>query len=105
MSTPDTQSQPLREKLAPQTSIRFFMLLIAACALVMVLVRMAARSDAFWTKLIVMVIFTSIGCFLIHAILFLIANLMTSATEPIAQAVETISRSERNDSSSRSDEA
>ncbi len=89
LTSPDTRSKPLREKLLPQASIRFFMVLIAASAMVMVIYRMAFVAERMWAKISVLLISTIGGCFLVYALLFLIANLFTASTAPIRDAIES----------------
>ncbi len=85
---PSTDSKPVAEKILPQTSMRFLLILIIVSAVIMTIVRMSSENAAFWTKIIVLLLATSAGCFLVYVILFLIASLMTSATEPIVEAIE-----------------
>lgn len=83
-----TISKPLKEKLLPKTSIRFFLALTAVCAAGMVLFRAASDRQAFWTKILSLLIMTTIGCFVVYLILFLVANLFSATTTPIAAALK-----------------
>ena len=83
----------------PQTSIRFFMALIAASALVMYAYRAAFVGDQFWAKIAALLISTAIGCFVVYAVLFLVANLFTATTAPIRKALDTPSSADHESSS------
>lgn len=96
MPSPDTQSKPLRERLLPQTSIRFFLVLIGASAVVMYTFRAAVVDDRFWAKILALLIATASGCFFAYAGLFLLANLLTATTAPLRHArVQWSARSDR----------
>ena len=84
-----TVSKPLKERLLPQTSIRFFLFLTAMCAAVMVLFRAASDREAFWTKIFALLIVTTTASFVAYVILFLIANLFSASTEPIAAVIDS----------------
>lgn len=94
MSSPSTESKPLRERLMPQTSIRFFMFLIGVSALVMYTFRAALVTDQFWAKIGSLLIATVLGCFITYAALFFVANLFSATTAPLRNAWEP-SRRER----------
>ncbi len=83
MNLPSTESKPLRERLIPQTSIRFFLLLIGSSALVMYVYRAAIVGDAFWAKIASLLITIVGGCFLAYAGFFLVANLFSATTSPL----------------------
>lgn len=87
MNSPGTESKPLRERLIPQTSIRFFLLLIGASALVMYIYRAAIVGDAFWAKIASLLITTVGGCFLAYACSFLVANLFSATTSPLLNSL------------------
>lgn len=94
MIDPNTESQPLPEKLLPQTSIRFFLMLIGASALVMLVFRSASGGSS-WARIVSLLI-TNVGaCFMVYAILFLIANLLSSTTEPIVRVIDAAPVDER----------
>ena len=82
-----TESKPLREKLLPQTSIRFYLILIGFSALIMVVFRSAAGGTS-WARIASLLIATIIGCFIVYTALFLIANLFSSTTAPIVRAMD-----------------
>ncbi len=83
MNLPSTESKPLRERLIPQTSIRFFLLLIGSSALVMYVYRAAIVGDAVWAKIAALLITIVGGCFLAYAGFFIVANLFSAATSPL----------------------
>lgn len=83
MNLPSIESKPLRERLIPQTSIRFFLLLIGASALVMYIYRAAFVGDAFWAKIASLLITIVGGCFWTYAGFFLVANLFSATTSPL----------------------
>jgi hypothetical protein len=85
-----TESKPLHEKLMPQTSIRSLLALIASSALVMVVFR-AATDGSPAARIATLLITTVGGCFVVYACLFLIANIFSSTTAPIVQALESTS--------------
>ena len=85
-----TESKPLHETLMPQTSIRFLLLLIGGSALVMVVFR-AAGEGFYAARITTLLIMTVAGCFAVYAALFLIANIFSSTTAPIAQFLESTS--------------
>ena len=81
-----TAGQPVKERLLPQTSIRFFVFLIAVSALVMYTFRAALVGDELWAKCASAVIMTAIGCFLSYIVLFLIALPFASAASALAHS-------------------
>lgn len=85
-----TESKPIHEKLAPQTSIRFILVLIGVSALVMLVFRSAVDGNS-PARIAVLLISTTVGCFATYAGLFLIANLFSVTTAPIAHALESAS--------------
>ncbi len=95
-----TESRPLHEKLMPQTSIRFLMILIAGSALVMLVFR-AAIDGSPVARIASLLITTVGGCFLTYACLFLIANVFSSTTAPIVQALETTAAAQQSRSDQR----
>ncbi len=87
MIDPSTESQPLPEKLLPRTSIRFFLMLIGVSALVMLVFRSASGGSS-WARIVSLLI-TNVGaCFMVYAILFLIANLLSSTTAPLIRVID-----------------
>lgn len=86
MSFPSTESKPLRERLLPQTSIRFFLALIGLSALVMVTFRAAFISGQMWAQIVSLLVVTIIGSFLAYAVLFFLANLFTATTAPLVRS-------------------
>ena len=78
MVQPGTESKPIRERLLPQTSIRFFALLIAASAITMYIFREAFLGDRLWAMILSMLITTAMVCFVAYASLFIIANLFSN---------------------------
>jgi hypothetical protein len=87
-----TESKPLHEKLIPQTSIRFLFVLIGGSALMMVVFR-AAGDGLPVARILTLLIMTVAGCFAVYAALFLVANVFSSTTAPIVQALESASSS------------
>ena len=83
----DTEPTPLREKLLPQASIRFFLVLIGASAVVMVVFRSALVGEAYWTKIAALVFATTVACFAAYASLFLLANLFSVSMRPVRSAL------------------
>ena len=65
------------------------MLLIGASAFVMFTFRMAMTTDALWAKIASLIIQASGCCFIVYAVLFLIANLFSATTTPILDAIES----------------
>jgi hypothetical protein len=90
LTSPSTQSKPLRERLLPQASIRFFMYLIGVSALVMYTFRAAFVGDAFWAKIVSLLIVTCGGCFFAYATLFFLASLFTATTTPLQRSFEPL---------------
>ena len=90
MQDASTESKPLHERLMPQTSIRFLLILIGGSALVMVVFR-AAGEGFYAARIMTLLILTVAGCFAVYAALFLIANIFSSTTAPIAQVLESSS--------------
>lgn len=88
MTLPSTESKPLRERLLPQTSIRFYMFLIGVSAVAMYTFRAAFVTDQFWAKIGSLLIATAGGCFLVYAALFFVANLFSATTSPILDALD-----------------
>jgi len=93
MSDPETtdastESKRLREKLMPQTSIRFFLLLIAVSAVVMLVFRSAA-GGAGLARIVTLLISTSAGCFIAYAVSFLVGNLFSATAAPLADAIDS----------------
>lgn len=64
------------------------MIAMVVAAVAMLITRMSAESSAFWTKVIVLLMFTMVGCFAVYAVLFSFASVMTASTEPIAKAID-----------------
>lgn len=67
----------------PQTSIRFFAYLIGVSAIVMFTFRSAFIGNQLWAKCAAAVISAGVGCFVVYFLLFLIANLFSSATATV----------------------
>ena len=88
LTLPSTESKPLRERLLPQTSIRFFMFLIAVSAVAMYTFRAALVTGQFWAKIGSLLITTAGGCFIVYAALFFVANLFSATTVPILDALD-----------------
>lgn len=82
-----TQSKPLREKLIPQTSLRFFLVLIGVSAGVMVVFRVAFLQESYWAKVLALMFAVTTTCFLSYAALFLLANLFSVSTRPLRSAL------------------
>jgi uncharacterized membrane protein len=83
VTQPGTESTTIRQRLLPQTSIRFFAFLIAISALAMYTLRAALVDGQQWAKIGSLLIATVIGCFVAYAWLFLFANLFSYATRVI----------------------
>ena len=94
MNSPSTESKPLRERLIPQTSIRFFLVLIGASAVVMYIYRAAFVGDAFWAKIASLLITIAGGCFLAYAGCFLVANLFSATTSPLLNSLSSENESD-----------
>ena len=62
------------------------MMLIGVCAIGMYTMRAAAVYDLLWAKIASLLIATVIGCFVVYAILFCLANLFTASTAPLAKS-------------------
>ncbi len=103
MNLPSTESKPLRERLIPQTSIRFYLLLIGASAVVMYIYRAAFVNGAFWAKIASLLITITGGCFLAYAGCFLVANLFSATTSPLLNSLSSASESDSTGGSTRSD--
>ena len=80
------ESKPIRERLLPQTSIRFFLLLIGGCAVLMYIFRAATVGDAFWAKIVSLLITIVILSFVVYLCVFLVANLFTTTTSSLLQS-------------------
>jgi len=83
----DTESKPLREKLLPQASLRFFLLLIGGSAVVMFVFRMALLQENYWAKIAALLFVMLVACFAAYATLFLLANLFSISTRPLRSAL------------------
>lgn len=83
----DTESKPLREKLLPQASLRFLLLLIGGSAVMMFIFRMALVQDNHWAKVTAMLFTMIVACFVAYATLFLLANLFSVSTRPLRSAL------------------
>ena len=88
MPLPDIESKALKEKLLPQTSLRFLFALITASAFVIVLLQASASSTAFWTKILTLVLATGVVSFGLYALMFLIAGVISKTAQPIIDALE-----------------
>ena len=84
MSSDPSASKPVTQRWLPQTSLRFFVGLIAACALGMYTFRAAIVGDQLWAKCAAVVLATGIGCFVAYLLLFLLASLFSTAAAPLA---------------------
>jgi hypothetical protein len=71
--------------LLPQTSLRFFVGLITVCAVGMFTFRAAIAGDQLWAKCVSVVIATGVGCFLAYSLLFLLADLFSTAVSPLTE--------------------
>ncbi|MEM1069168.1 MAG: hypothetical protein AAGG48_06705 [Planctomycetota bacterium] len=89
METPSSEpeSKQLREKLLPQASLRFFLLLIGISAGVMVVFRLAFMQDFYWAKILALLGTMVAACFAGYAAMFLLANLFAVSTRPIRSAL------------------
>ena len=76
---PETESSPLPERWLPQTSIRFLIILIGLCALVMYTFRAAIVDDQVWAKIGSLVIATALACLVAYGGLFVVALLFSTA--------------------------
>jgi cell division protein FtsW (lipid II flippase) len=85
----ETESQPLKEKLLPQVSIKFLFALMTLCALLIVLFQASASNAAFWTKIGVMLFSTALGSFVLYAMMFVLANLIAKTTQPLVDVFES----------------
>lgn len=84
-SEPD--SKPLREKLLPQASLRFFLVLIGISALVMVTFRFALVDGVLWAKVVALLFTIVTASFAAYTVLFLLAGLFTASTQPVRSAL------------------
>lgn len=87
MNSSSTESEPLRQQLMPQTSIRFFLLLIGTSALVMLVFRAAIVGAALWAKIAALLITVAGSCFLAYAGVFLVANLFSATASPLLNSL------------------
>lgn len=89
MATPSTEpdSKPPREKLLPQASLRFFLLLIGFSALIMVVYRIAFTGEGYAPKLAALLFTIIVACFGAYAALFFLANLFSVTTRPFRSAL------------------
>lgn len=85
MTYEETESKPLRQRLAPQTSLMFIAILVVICALAMVAFRAAAVDDQFWAKCVSALLATVIGCFFAYFMLFVIALCSSWLVETIVR--------------------
>lgn len=92
MNLPSTESKPLRERLLPQTSIRFYLLLIGASAVVMYIYRAAFLGDAFWAKIASLLITVAGGCAISYVVLFLLANLFSATASSLFHGIPSQSQ-------------
>jgi low affinity Fe/Cu permease len=88
-NTPSTDSKPLRERLLPQTSIRFLMLAIVLSAIVMVIFREALVGGSAWAKVVALLIQTGAASFIAYTCMFLIANVFSATTQPLIEVIES----------------
>ena len=65
---------PLEEQLFPQISLRFLFALIAFAAAVLWTIRVAVAGSHLWAQCALVVMGTAAGCFLLYAVLFLLAR-------------------------------
>ncbi len=64
------------------------MLLIGVSALVMYTFRAAFVGNQLWAKIGSLLIATAVGCFVVYAALFLVANVFATATAPLRRVRE-----------------
>ncbi len=79
------ESKPVAQRLLPQTSLRFFVGLIAVCAGGMFTFRAAIEGNQLWAKCASVVIATGVGCFIAYSLLFLLADLFSTAASPLTE--------------------
>lgn len=84
MTTDPSESKPVTQRWLPQTSLRFYVGLIAVCAVGMYTFRAAIVGDQLWAKCTAVVLATGIGCFVAYLLLFLLADLFSTAASPLA---------------------
>ena len=85
----DQSPRKLSQRLMPQASIRSLIVLIAASAVTMWMVRAMFIGNFFWAKCAGVILLTVFGCFVAYASLFLLAHLFTIVTSPIVSAIES----------------
>lgn len=71
----------------PQASLRFFLLLIGASAVIMFIFRLAFTGDSYWAKIVALLFTILVACFAAYATMFLLANLFAVSTRPIRSAL------------------
>jgi hypothetical protein len=74
---------PRPEKLLPQASLKFFMLLIGGSAIVMVIFRLALTQDVYWARIAALLFSITFACFASYFVLFVLANLFAASTRPL----------------------
>ena len=82
-----TESNPIRERLLPQTSIRFFAMLIAFSAVGMYVFRAGFVHQRLWAIIGSMLIVGLLATFIVYASLFVIANVFSRSTRALFRAV------------------
>ena len=87
--TTGSEPKPLREKLLPQASLRFFLLLIGLSAGVMVVFRLALLQDSYWARIVAVMFAITGACFIGYAVIFFLANLFSLSTRPLRSAIES----------------
>ena len=81
-----TESNPIRERLLPQTSIRFFAMLIAFSAVGMYVLRAGFIHQRLWAIIGSMLIVVMLATFIVYASLFVIANVFSRSTRALFRA-------------------
>ena len=84
---PDSQLLPLREKVLPQTSLRFFLGLIGISAAIMVVFRLALVAEVLWAKIVALLFVMATTSFAVYVILFFFAGLFSASTKPVRSAL------------------
>ena len=79
------ESKLVAQRLLPQTSLRFLVGLITVCAGGMFTFRAAIVGNQLWAQCAAVVIATGVGCFIAYALLFLLADLFSTAASPLTE--------------------
>ena len=83
----DSEPSPLREKILPQASLRFFLGLIGVSAAIMVVFRLALVAELLWAKIIVLLFVMVMTSFAFYVMLFFFAGLFAASTKPVRSAL------------------